>query len=81
MISQIVSFNVTLVGDGASTSASVDFADLIKLAGVLPKTPTGIYSVSAQYGATGVLSGSTVDFTFTTALPTSPTVYTVVLEF
>lgn len=81
MIFQVVSFSVNLVGDGATKSALVDFANLIKLAGILPQTPSSVYSVSNNYGATATVNGTKVSFTFTTALPTTPTNFSVVLEF
>jgi hypothetical protein len=68
--------NIDVVGDGTSTTATIDMTDHIKSAGILPKIPSSILSISNADGIPAIssftLSGSTVSVVFTTA-PTADT--------
>lgn len=59
-----------LLGDGVSSSISIDLTNYLRVLNVLPNTPAGILSVSATSGVTvasSSLSGNILSVTFTSA--------------
>jgi hypothetical protein len=63
-------YNVGLVGDGTSTTTTVDYYSQIAADNkIRNKIPNGIYQVSVDQGVTptAVLSGTSVTFTWSTA--------------
>lgn len=70
-------YGVSVVGDGVATSVAIDFHDAIQAdVAVHSKTPVGFLEVTSSVepgGVTGVLAGTVMTFTYTTALAAAQT--------
>jgi hypothetical protein len=63
-----VNYTFSMVGDGVSTSVSIDFYNQIQATQSLSnKNPVGIFAINAGASVTGTLSGTIVTLTFATA--------------
>ena len=78
------SYPIEIIGDGSATSVAVDFYDQIDNDHTVhDKVPDGIFDIQPHgIGVSGILSGTTVTFTWTTApSATIPTQLSVALTF